>query len=93
MAGIDLDPEAALKTLGRHRRRMGEMAMTRQVDNGDIYVSRYCGRTPRDLGSPLRVEVRSGPRAELLVDTTWDEFKEIVRLGQELIEKCEQPDA
>ncbi len=64
--------------------------MTTQVDNGHLYLSQYCGPARDDGGSPLRVEIRGGGDAALLLDITWDQFQEIVRLGVVLVAKCSQ---
>ncbi len=65
--------------------------MTTQVDNGELYLARYCG--PRNQE---RVEIRPQtitlswvhPLNDEVLDIPWDNFKEIVRLGQQLIEKA-----
>ncbi len=86
---MELDPEAVLKTLGRHHRRMGEMAMTKQVDNGELYLARYLSAGhPGIVSSRQRVEIRKTGAAPI-ANVPWDDFKEIIRLGQQLIEMCD----
>lgn len=63
--------------------------MAIQVDNGELYLARYRGPAARTAGGDRRrVEIRDGSQADLLLDITWEKFKEIVRLGRVLEARC-----
>ncbi|KKK77578.1 hypothetical protein LCGC14_2852150 [marine sediment metagenome] len=63
---------------------------TAQVDNSEsyLYVTRYCGPLVKNGGDPKRVEIHRQGDGPAIADVTWEEFKGIICLGQELIERC-----
>lgn len=65
--------------------------MSTQVNNGDTYITRYAGPGKPGDQDRLRVElrVRNNGVGNPAADVSWAQFKDIVRLGQELIEQCE----